>query len=106
MAKANRTTSTPRRATAAKATLQAAESLCRLEDEAHAEVFGLEHLSELMAVWGDNMPPAGLSDREMLEIGNRVEYLGELVKRHAERIGRVLVDVRSTAERMQKGGAQ
>jgi hypothetical protein len=42
----------------------------------------------------------------MLEIGHRVEYLGELVKRHAERIGRVLVDVRSTAERMQKGGAQ
>jgi hypothetical protein len=45
MAKDNRTTSTARRATAAKATLADAETLCRLEDEGFAEVENLRHLS-------------------------------------------------------------
>ena len=48
MAKNNRTTSTPRRATAAKAPPSPKEIICRLEDEASAEAYGLGHLSELM----------------------------------------------------------
>jgi hypothetical protein len=111
MAKGNRTTSTARRATAAKATLslsQVSESLCRLEDEASVEVFGLEHLSVLMELMGDcvGTPGAGWDNMEMQKIGLRIEYLGELVKRHAEPIGRTLIDIRTTAERMQRGGAQ
>jgi hypothetical protein len=42
----------------------------------------------------------------MQEIGNRVEYLGGLVKRHAEAIGKTLGDMRDAAERLQRGGAQ
>jgi hypothetical protein len=40
MAKGNRTTSTARRATAAKATPSPTETICRLEDEASAEAIG------------------------------------------------------------------
>ena len=108
MAKAKRTTSTARRATAAKAASRPSQILCRLEDEAHAEVFGLQHLAELMELMGDcvGTPGAGWDNMEMQKIGLRIEYLGELVKRHAERIGRTLIDIRTTAERMQRGGAQ
>jgi len=108
MAKGNRTTSTARRATAAKATFRPSDILCRLEDEAHAEVFGLQHLSELMGVWGDHVgtPYAGWSNMDMQEIGNRIEYLGGLVKRHADAISNTLGEVRSTAERLPKAGAE
>jgi hypothetical protein len=36
----------------------------------------------------------------MQEIGLRIEYLGGLVKRHAEAIGNVLIEIRDTAERL------
>jgi hypothetical protein len=109
MAKGNSTTSTPRRATAAKATLasaQASTRICGLEDDAHAEVFCLGHLAELLEL-GDHVgtPHAGWSNMDMQEIGLRIEYLGGLVKRHADAIGLTLGEVRSTAERLQKGGA-
>jgi hypothetical protein len=108
MAKGNRTTSTSRRATAAKATSSPSQILCRLEDEAHDEVFGLQHLGELLELYGDHVgtPYAGWSDMDMQEIGLRIEYLGGLVKRHAEAIGNALIEIRTTAERMPKGGAQ
>jgi hypothetical protein len=41
----------------------------------------------------------------LVQLGLRVEYLGGLVKRHAEAIGNVLGEIRSTAERTQRGGA-
>ena len=106
MAKGNRTTSTPRRATA-KATKEAVKRLCRLEDEGFAEVEHLRHLRALMATWGDivGSPGKGWSDMEMQEIGLRIESLAEMVKRHAELCGRAWMDVRMTAERMTKGGA-
>ena len=47
MAKCNHTTSTSRRATAAKATKAAAEVFYRLEDEGFAEVSHLRHLARL-----------------------------------------------------------
>jgi hypothetical protein len=108
MAKQKHTTSTPRRATAAKATKAAVEKLCRLEDEGFAEVENLRHLSALMALWGDHVsgPGKDWSDMEMQEIGLRIESLAEMVKRHAELCGRAWMDVRTTAERMTKGGAQ
>ena len=108
MAKANRTTSTARRATAAKATKAAVEKLCRLEDEGFAEVENLRHLSALMALWGDHVggPGKGWSDMEMQEIGLRIESLAEMVKRHAELCGRAWMDVRQTVEQMTKWGAQ
>jgi hypothetical protein len=107
MAKAKLTTSTPRRATAAKATKAAADTLCRLEDEGFAEVENLRHLSALMALWGDHVggPGKGWSDMEMQEIGLRIEALAEMVKRHAELCGRAWMDVRQTVEQMTKGGA-
>ena len=96
MAKDNRTTSTPRRATAAKATKAAIEKLCRLEDEGFAEVENLRHLSALIALWGDQLGG---------DIGLRIESVAEMVKRHAELCGRAWMDVRITAEGMTKGGA-
>jgi hypothetical protein len=106
MAKANRTTSTPRRATAAKATRATVEKLCRLEDEGFAEVENLRHLSALMALWGDHVsgPGKGWTAMEMQEIGLRIESLAEMVKRHAELCGRAWMDVRQTVEQMTKGG--
>jgi hypothetical protein len=108
MAKQKHTTSTPRPATAAKATLATAETLCRLEDEGFAEVENLRHLSALMALWGDHVssPGKGWTDMEMQVIGLRIEALAEMVKRHAELCGRAWMDVRTTAERMTKAGAQ
>ena len=44
MAKGNRTTSTARRTTVAKATSATKERSCRLEDNTEAEAFGLGHL--------------------------------------------------------------
>jgi hypothetical protein len=107
MANRNRTTSTARRATAAKATKAASEILCRLEDEGFAEVENLRHLSALMALWGDHIggPGKSWSDMEMQEIGLRIESLAEMVKRHAELCGRAWMGVRQTVERMTKGGA-
>ena len=108
MAKRNRTTSKPCRATAAKATKAAVETICRLEDEGFAEVENLRHLSALVALWGDHVggPGKGWSDMEMQEIGLRIEALAEMVKRHAELCGRAWMEVRTTAERMTKGGAR
>ena len=108
MAKGNRTTSTARRATAAKATSSPSQILCRLEDEAHAEVFGLQHLSELMELMGDcvGTPGASWTDLQMQHIGLRIEYCSALVKRHADEISKTLGDIRDTAERLQRGGAQ
>jgi hypothetical protein len=107
MAKGNRTTSTARRATAAKATQESVERLCRLEDEGSAEVEHLRHLSALMAAWADDVgcPGKRWSGMEMQDIGLRIESLAEMVKRHAELCGRAWMDVRITAERITKGGA-
>ena len=96
MAKDKLTTSTPCRATAAKATRAAVEKLCRLEDEGFAEVENLRHLSALMALWGDHLGG---------DIGLRIESVAEMVKRHAELCGRAWMEVRVTAEGMTKGGA-
>jgi hypothetical protein len=103
-----KTTSTSRRATAATAAPSPKEILCRLEDQAHAEVFGLGHLSELMELMGEcvGTPGAGWTNMQMQHIGLRIEYLGGLVKRHAEAIGNALVEIRTTAEQMEKRGAQ
>jgi hypothetical protein len=111
MTKSNRTTSTRPGASVAKVTFspaQAAEIICRLEDKAETEAFGLGHLSELMELFGEQVgtPFAGWSNMDMQQIGLRIEYLGELVKKHAETIGDTVREIRHTAERMQKGGAQ
>ena len=111
MAKQKHTTSTARRATAVNGTFtpaQAAEIICRLEDEAATEAFGLGHLAELLELFGDHVstPYAGWSNMDMQRIGLRVEYLGGQVKRHAAAIGDMLGEMRDAAERMQKGGAQ
>jgi hypothetical protein len=107
MAKQKHTTSTARRATAAKAAPSPKEIICRLEDIASAEAYGLGHLAELMEVWGDHVgtPYAGWSNMDMQQIGLRIEYLGATVKRHAEAIGDTLQDIRNAAERLQRGGA-
>jgi hypothetical protein len=57
MAKAKRTTSPSRRATVA--TGKAKELICNLEYEAHTEVFGLGHLSELIELMGDCVGTSG-----------------------------------------------
>jgi hypothetical protein len=71
-------------------------------------VFGLQHLSELMELLGDcvGTPGASWTDLQMQHIGLRIEYLGGLVKRHADAISLTLGEVRDTAERLQRGGAQ
>jgi len=42
---------------------------------------------------------------EMQAIGLRIEYLGGLVKRHAEAIGSALVEIRTAAEHMEGDAA-
>jgi hypothetical protein len=42
---------------------------------------------------------------EQQELGLRIEYLGGLIKRHAEAIGTALGDIRYTAEQARMGGA-
>ena len=110
MAKGHRTSKT-RRATAAKATLtleQVSTRICGLEDAAHAEAFSLQHLGELLALFGEHVggPGKDWSDMEMQRIGLRIEYMGGLVKHHADAISETLSDMRGAAERMTKGGAQ
>jgi hypothetical protein len=107
MANRNRTTSTPRRATAAKAAPNPKEIICRLKDEASAEAYGLGHLGELMELFGDcvSTPYAGWTNMQMQQIGLRIEYMAGLVKGHAEAIGKTLEEIRDTAGRMQEGGA-
>src|SRR5580704_5666710 len=96
MASSNRTTSTPRRATAAKAASSPKEIICRLEDEVSAEAYGLGHLGELMELMGDcvGTPGAGWTNLQMQQIGLRIEYMAGLVKRHAEVIGKALGEIR------------
>jgi hypothetical protein len=91
----------------AKTTTDTKTLLCDLEDEAHAEVFGLGHVSALMVTWGEEVsaPGKALSDMEMQAIGLRIEYLGGLVKRHAEAIGSALVEIRTAAEHMEGDAA-
>jgi hypothetical protein len=88
---------------------EAAKVICGLEDDAHAEAFGLQHLGELMAIWGEHVgsPGADWDGMETQQIGLRIEYLGSLVKRHADAIIDMVGEIRNTAERMAwKGGAQ
>jgi hypothetical protein len=108
MANGNRTTSTPRGASVANATKAATDLICQLEDKASTEAFGLGQLAELMEVWGDHIgtPYAGWSNLDMQQIGLRIEYLGGVVKRHAQAIGGLLGDMRDAAERLHRGGAQ
>jgi hypothetical protein len=107
MAKQKHTTSTPRRATAAKATSSPKEIICRLEDKASEEAYGIGHLAELMELMGDHVgtPSNRLSSVEQQELGLRIEYLAGLVKRHAEAINTALGDIRYTAEQARMGGA-
>jgi hypothetical protein len=42
----------------------------------------------------------------MQQIGLRIEYIGGIVKRHAEAIGELVGDMRSAAEQLQREGAQ
>jgi hypothetical protein len=87
---------------------KAAEIICGLEDDAHAEAFGLQHLGELMAIWGEHVgsPGADWDGMETQQIGLRIEYLGGLIKRHADAISDAVGKIRNTAERMEKRGAQ
>jgi|HubBroStandDraft_6_1064221.scaffolds.fasta_scaffold90672_3 hypothetical protein len=103
----NHTASTTRGASVANATKAATDLICQLEDKAATEAFGLGHLAELMEVWGDHVgtPYADWSNKDMQQIGLRIEYLGGVVKRHAEAIGATLQDMRNAAERLQRGGA-
>jgi hypothetical protein len=110
MAKGNTTASKAPRASVAKVIFtpaKAAEIICQLEDKACIEAYGLGHLAELMLLFGDHVgtPYAGWSNMDTQEIGLRIEYLGEQVKRHAATIGDVLGEMRHAAERMTKGGA-
>jgi hypothetical protein len=107
MAKGNRTTSTPRRATAAKAAPNPKEIICRLEDKAAEEAYGIGHLAELMELMGGRvgLPSNRLSSVEQQELGLRIEYLAGLIKRHAEVIGNALGEIRYTAEQARMGGA-
>jgi hypothetical protein len=107
MAKDNRTTPTARRATAAKASASPKEIICRLEDEASAEAYGIGHLAELMELMGDCVGTPGnrLSSVEQCELGLRIEYLASLIKRHAEAINTALGEIRYTAEQARMGGA-
>jgi hypothetical protein len=108
MAKGKVTTAKPCRASAPKATSSPSQILCRLEDAAHAEVFGLQHLAELMELMGDcvGTPRASWTDLQMQHIGLRIEYCSALVKRHADEISTALIKIRTTAERLQRRGAQ
>jgi hypothetical protein len=107
MAKANRTTSTPRRATAAKATPNPKEVICRLEDQASEEAYGIGHLAELMELMGDcvGTPGGRFTSLELQELGLRIEYLARTLKRHAEAISTALGEIRYTAEQARMGGA-
>jgi hypothetical protein len=107
MAKAKLTTSTPRRATAAKAAPNPKEIICRLEDKAAAEAYGIGHLAELMELMGDcvGTPSHRLSSVEQCELGLRIEYMAGLIKRHAEAINTALGEIRYTAEQARMGGA-
>jgi hypothetical protein len=52
-------------------------------------------------------PGADWDGMETQQIGLRIEYLGGLVKRHADAISDMVGEIRNTAERMAwKGGAQ
>jgi hypothetical protein len=108
MAKQKHTTSTARRATAAKAAPSPKEIICRLEDKASAEAYGLGHLAELMELMGDcvGTPGARWTSIEQQEIGLRIEYLGALIKRHAEAINSALGDIRAAAEGIYREVAQ
>ena len=108
MAKQKHTTSTAHPATMANATKAATDLICQLEDKAATEAFGLGHLAELMEVWGDHVgtPYAGWSNLDMQRIGLRIEYIGGIVKRHAEAIGELVGDMRNAAEQLQREGAQ
>jgi hypothetical protein len=107
MANRNRTTSTPRRATAVKATPSPKEIICRLEDKAAAEAYGIGHVAELMELMGDTVGRPGnrLSSVEQCELGLRIEYMAGLIKRHAEAINTALGEIRYTAEQARMGGA-
>ena len=107
MANGNRTTSTPRRATAAKASASPKEIICRLEDKASAEAYGIGHLAELMELMGDcvGTPSNRLSSMEQQELGLRIEYLARLIKRHAGAINTALEEIRYTAEQARMEGA-
>jgi hypothetical protein len=107
MANRNRTTSTPRRATAAKAPPNPKEIIYRLEDQASEEAYGIGHLAELMELMGDTVgtPSNRLSSMEQQELGLRIEYLARLIKRHAAAINTALEEIRYTAEQAPMGGA-
>jgi hypothetical protein len=108
MAKGNRTTSKALPARVAKVTFtprQAAENICGLEDDAHAEAFGLQHLGALLVLFGEHIgaPGADWDGMDTQKIGLRVEYLGSLVKRHADATSDTLGKIRSAAERLERG---
>jgi hypothetical protein len=107
MAKAKLTTSTPRRATAAKAEPSPKDIICRLEDQASEEAYGIGHLAELMELMGDRVSTAGagLTSLERQELGLRIEYMARTFKRHAEAINTALGEIRYTAEQARMGGA-
>jgi hypothetical protein len=107
MAKNNRTTSTPRRATAAKPAPNPKDIICRLEDQAAEEAYGIGHIAALVELMGDRVgtPANRLSSVEQSEHGMRIAYLAGLIKRHAEVIGTALGEIRYTAEQARMGGA-
>ena len=79
MAKDNRTTSTPRRATAAKAAPDPKEIICRLEDEAEEEAYGLGHIADVMELARPGGNLTGVSFLAAELNSKRFELLSEMV---------------------------
>lgn len=64
----------------------------QLDESAHDEVFSLQHVAELLTVFGKHVgtPHADWSDTDMQGFGLRIEYLSGLVRHHADTIGEAL----------------
>jgi hypothetical protein len=122
MAKRNRTASTPRRATAAKATILpadlAADILGRTEEACRREQYNLHHAASLLLMLGQQIgePSANWRGDSLCELGLRAEYIAAQILEHTRELGRKLDAVNMVAGRLvrrpvpsvavaQKGGA-
>lgn len=87
--------------------VDAMKAILKLEIGAVQEVDGLKHLAELLELLGVSVgtPYQNLSDLEVQKIGDRIEYLSGLVKRHAVAIDSALREIRGTVEQWEGGAA-
>jgi hypothetical protein len=113
MAKGNRTTSTSRRATAAKATpaasvSKATDTIRRDAERATDQQYNLGHLAALLAMVGDEIgtPFADRPTLEWQELGCRVEYLAAQLKRHTADLATALAGVEGAVTGLRVGGGQ